>query len=131
MQTTIIQLANHYTDLKLGITSEPLGKHKRNQLKKIRKLEAEPERYPDHGLADYAIPLETVPDNLIVLMQALGWLSEYTKMPINSNGFCWESWRPDNTVPVGTVLTKYFIAFDKYVELLSIERKLQNGGSHE
>jgi|688.fasta_scaffold608852_2 hypothetical protein len=129
IQTTIIQLANHYHDYNLGLTGEPLTKERLKQIKKIRRLERNPRGY---SLEDYSISLADVPDHLIKLMQAIGWVSKYLSTPLSDKGFCYEKWNPDNSLPVGTALIRYFIPFDKYVELLNIARNLDNMGvSHE
>lgn len=124
IQITLIQLANHYHDYNLGLTGEPLSKEKLKQIKKTRRLERNPEKYPEHCLDDYAISLDDVPDHLIQLMKAIGWLSEYLSIPLNNKDFYYEQWNPDKSLPVGTVLIRYFIPFDKYVELLTIEHNL-------
>ena len=128
IQITLIQLANHYHDYNLGLTGEPLSKEKLKQIKKIRRLERNPEKYPNHCLDDYAISLADVSEHLIELMKAIGWLSKYLSTPINDKGFGSEKWNPDNSLPVGTALIRYFVSFDKYVELLTIAHNLENMG---
>lgn len=82
IQTTLIQLANHYHDYNLGLTVEPLSKEKLKRIKKIHRIERNPEKYPEHCLEDYAISLADVPDHLIQLMTAIGWLSKYLSTPL-------------------------------------------------
>ena len=127
-QTTLIQLANHYHDYDRGLTGEPLSKEKLKQIKKIHRLERNPEKYPNHCLDDYAISLADIPEHLIELMKAIGWLSKYLSTPINDKGFYYEKWNPSNSLPVGTAVIRYFIPFDKYVELLTIAHNLENMG---
>lgn len=125
IQITLIQLANHYHDYNLGLTGEPLSKDKLKQIKKIHRLERNPRGY---SLEDYAISLVDVPDHLIELMKAIGWLSEGLSIPMNDKGFYYEKWNPENSLPVGAALIRYFIPFDKYVELLTIAHNLDNIG---
>jgi len=54
-------------------------------------------------------------------MTAIGWLSKYLSTPLTDRGFYSEKWSEDETLPVGTAFIRYFISFDKYVELLTIE----------
>lgn len=128
IQITLIQLANHYHDYNLGLTGEPLSKEKLKQIKKIRRLERNPEKYPEHSLEDYSISLVDVPNHLIQLMKAIGWLSDCLSIPMSDKSFYYERWNPDNSLPVGTVIIRYFIPFDKYVELLTIEHNLNKMG---
>lgn len=129
VQTTLIQLANHYHDHNLGLTKEPLSTEKLKRIKKIHRLERNPKGY---SLDDYAISLADVPDHLIKLMKAIGWLSECLSIPLNDKKFYSERSNPDNSLPVGTALIRYFIPFDKYVELLTIAHDLDNlWGSYE
>lgn len=128
IQTTLIQLANHYHDYDLGLTVEPLSAKKLKRINKIHRIERNPEKYPEHCFDDYAISLANVPNHLIQLMKALGWLSEYLSIPLNNKDFYYEQWSPDSSLPVGTALIRYFIPFDKYVELLTIAHNLNNVG---
>jgi hypothetical protein len=47
---------------------------------------------------------------------------------MNDKGFYYEKWNPENSLPVGAALIRYFIPFDKYVELLTIAHNLDNIG---
>lgn len=123
---TLIQLATHYSDYQLGITSEPLDDDKLSAIKFIRKLtrKAHKQKYRDYCLQDYAIPLDELPPNVIRVMQALNWISDHLCIPFSIKGFHAEYCNHSNSLPVGNALVKHYITFDKFVELLSILHKL-------
>lgn len=134
MQTTLIQLITHYTHYQLGIAGDQFTKDKKKQLKKIRKIERNlgSGKNNSYNIQEVAVALEELPQQHITLMKALNWLSEYLATPIKRDGFYSESWNPNNQFEIGTILTKYFISIDKYVELLTIEYKLSLiGANHE
>ena len=131
IKPTNLQLANHYADYKLGLTSEPFTKEKCKQWAKLHKLErkfnSSKYDYSDISIEDFTIPVKSLSVKHVELAKAIGWLWSMGNAKIKDG--IYSSLRmvdyADETDQLSRVyIHEEYITLDKYVELLEIEHNV-------